>query len=380
MTEERQINVNLSGRVTAPPVAILDENGHRFTMTLESPTRGYFKIVTDYTPKPWGVSVYYGTKKARFILPDAPGAYEAALPPVFLDPPVLAFPSGLERITHTPTGFVKADGSPWTWAMMTGFCDYHLYMTGQDVALHKAWQQAKDLGSKGRRVLGHMRFITEAGIQVYGEQRFLDGLTPFIQMAAEYEQYIDFVVFADMQVIGLPLAQQQRVWLEAANRIDAANGFATLANENEKNGVNADDFAYPGFACSAGSGLIDALPPMPGPNKGWGRREMHTRRSPFPIKVYQGPDDAIYIQRGYDEAQAAYYAPRSPVVISEPIGFAEVAIEGRRSTDVELARSYGHSFKAYANGGTLHSEDGIYSRPLGPIQQAAARAFFEALN
>jgi hypothetical protein len=34
--------------------------------------------------------------------------------------------------------------------------------------------------------------------------------------------------------------------------------------------------------------------------------------------------------------------------------------------------------RAYGAGATFHSEDGIYSRLLGPTQQACARAFFDA--
>ena len=106
---------------------------------------------------------------------------------------------------------------------------------------------------------------------------------------------------------------------------------------------------------------------------GWGIRMFHGRRD-YP-KVFMSFDDAVYVGRGLD-SDGKQYAPFAPIAHDEPMGFAEIAIPNRRSTDPNLARCLMLTGKAYGVGATFHSEDGIYSRLLGPVQQSCARAFF----
>src|SRR5262245_20961894 len=56
----RQISCNLSGKVTAPPVLLFD-NGHRYNMTIETDTRGFFSIPDD-EPAPYGFYILWSNK------------------------------------------------------------------------------------------------------------------------------------------------------------------------------------------------------------------------------------------------------------------------------------------------------------------------------
>lgn len=254
----------------------------------------------------------------------------------------------------------------YTWAMMTGFCDFQLWVTGRKADCRALWSQARDLGANGRRVFGMMHYITHFYPQEH--PNYLPELRPFVLEAATYGQRIHFDVFADNQEVKLGEAfwQQVRGQLEPLE-----SALIGAGNEWPKNGFDPFALSRPGVIASQGSTTSDAAPPMPG----WGVRMFHGRRD-YP-KVFMSFDDAVYVGRGLD-ASGHQYAPLAPVVHDEPMGFAEVDIPNRRSTDPRLAEALMWTGKAYGAGATFHSESGIFSRLLGPTEQACARAFFDA--
>lgn len=377
-----QVNCNLDGKFPFPPTAILDENGHRYSMMYESSTRGLFFLNESADIHPWGVTGLYGNQSFRFVLQeekDANGngtgrAKQGAFELTELGgPAVLHGGSSLARINQGPEGFTTPTGDRWVWRMMTGFMDYQLWFTDR-AQLKMVRQQAKDLGFTGRRVLGMAHFIQEFGPQTVGEQAWLDNIAAFADDSANDDMYLDFNMFADNQIIQLSSASRQRLWHEAGELLLARNHFVSLVNEGSKNGIDYHEFGPLSQPASYGSEVSDTAPPMPG----IGRREFHDRRD-MP-KVYIGADDGVFVRKGLREVGGNWekYAPEAPLVFSEPIGAAEVDIEGRRSTNPELFRRKAKSFIAFGDGGTFHAEDAIYSRPLGPIQQVCGRAFAEA--
>jgi len=135
----------------------------------------------------------------------------------------------------------------------------------------------------------------------------------------------------------------------------------------------------PAFPLPKGRKSPTPAPPMPG----WGMDcEWHSRRD-WP-KVHESCGDLTYVSRGLrylqDSDRWKSYAPPAAGYVCEPIGFAEVEIPGRRSTDPDLARRLALDACAHGAGACFHAEDGIYSRPLGPVQQQCARVFFDALK
>ena len=385
-----QLSGNVSGKVTAPPVLILDENGHRYNMILEPPYRGYFLLneedpLTGEGPEPWGFTVLYGNEKARGVLVRfdengnlvrlTPGAYELGSAPMSMTPNVLAFPlAGLPRVRPLGRDWVTDAGARYLRMGMTGFCDYKRFLDEGRAGVDAIWRQAVDLGARERRVLGHMTFITTFGTQTHGE-RWFDAQPDFFALAAEYGLRIAFDVFADMQAIGYPTAKMQDIWNRTARiQEPITNAFLGLGNELSKNGIKPEDFAYPGFPCSQGSATADAPPPMPG----WGDRRWHGRRDD--PKWQESSGDMGYVSMGlqYIDGKWIRIAPEAPATHDEPIGFAEVEIPNRRITDPQKARRIALEGLSHGAGIYFHAEDAIYSRWLGPIQQTCGRAFFDA--
>ena len=350
----KQINCTVIGAAFDTPYLTID-NGHMFHGAFESPSRVLF-FVPDSEP-PWGATFFYGGKAQRYIIPEQPGAYEG---------PVLEYGVSLSRL-QVGGPYLHENGHRWTWAMMTGFCDYQLYLTGNHGQLRASLQQAKDLGSKGRRVLGMMHFITAFDPRHFG-QRYFDEFSAFVALEAEYNQRVHFDVFADNQIYNLGVS----FWLQFMHVAQGQESVVIGAgNEWQKNGFNPHALPYPGVLSSQGSSTSDTPPPLPG----WGIRMWHGKRN-WP-KVFNSFDDAFYVGEGVHDT-GHRHTSQNPIVHDEPIGFAEIDIPGRRSTDPRLAANLMLQARANGAGATFHSEDGIFSRPLGPRQMTAARAFFDA--
>lgn len=348
----KQVNCGVDGVATDTPYLAVD-NGHVYRASFEFPNRVNF-FLDDAEPA-WGATIFYGGKALRYVVPELPGAYEG---------PRLIYAPLLQRLQPDGTQ-LRMNGAPWTWAMMTGFCDYALFLSGQDI--RPQLQQARDLGANGRRVFGMMNYIMRFDPAAYGDL-YYTRLPEFAALLASYGQMLSFGVFADNQIFKLGVAHFNRV---VAMLAPIESVIIDAGNEWTKNGFNPFGLPFPGVISSQGSAESDTAPPMPG----WGIRMWHGRRD-YP-KVWVSAEDMVFVGLGVN-VNGQSYAPVAPVVHDEPIGFAELAVPNRRSTDPRLARSLMLSGRAFGAGATLHTEDGIFSRLLGPTQQACARAFFDA--
>ena len=350
----KQINCTVIGTATDNPYLVID-NGHMYHGEFESPSRALF-FLADSEPA-WGATFFFGGKTLRYIIPEFPGAYEG---------PVLEYGAALPRLQAVGP-YLYANGQRWTWAMMTGFRDYQLFLNRQYAELRAVLQQAKDLGANGRRVLGMMHYITRFDPRDYGA-RYYSALPEFVALEAEYGLRVHFDVFADNQIYGFGTDHWAR-FNDVARPLESV--IVGAGNEWQKNGFIPSALAYPGMLSSQGSSIADTAPPMPG----WGIRMWHGKRG-WP-KVFNGFDDAFYVGEGVNDS-GQRTAPQAPIVHDEPIGFAEINIAGRRSTDPRLAANIMLQARANGAGATFHSEDGIFSRILGPRQIACAHAFFDA--
>lgn len=361
----KQLNCSITGKATDTPYLTVD-NGHIYHGVFESPTRCIF-MLPDSEP-PWGFTYFYGGKaiRGRSLLDPATGVWVDNLPP---DPGAyesntINYAPALARLIPDGKGF-----SNYIWAMMSGFCDYQLFLIGGKEAIRPQLQQARDLGSTGRRVLGMMAFITSFDPRSFGD-RYYDAFPEYAAFNAEYNQRLHFDVFADNQVLNLNQRAHWDRFCNVARPIESV--VIGAGNEYQKNGFDPFALPYPGVISSQGSSVSDTAPPMPG----WGIRMWHGRRAPHP-KEFNGADDMIYVTLGLD-SEHGQYAPVGPGVHDEPMGAAEIDIPGRRSTDPSLFRALMLTGKAYGGGATFHSESGIYSRLLGRIETACAHAFFDA--
>lgn len=96
-----------------------------------------------------------------------------------------------------------------------------------------------------------------------------------------------------------------------------------------------------------------------------------------------GPASTSHLERHSPEgmlervvglAQIARVTQR-PVLSSEPIGAGEVTKPGSRLADPAFFGELARRQASLGIVGVFHSEDGLFARPLGPVQRAAAQAF-----
>lgn len=264
----------------------------------------------------------------------------------------------------------EAVGRRWTWRMTSGFCDYKVFLDGGDI--RSLLKQNQDLGARGRRVFLNMVNITDFNPDAYG-QAFYDRLPEFVALNAEYEQYVDFNVLPDSGYRGWNLGKAQDFWARVNDALDHANWnhFRSLTNEFDHGGNlvgSPSDYTRPAYPLvSQGSAVSDAPPPRPG----WGYREFHCAKD-FP-KVYLF-EDMLFNGLGYD-ADGHQWGPSLPIVYSEGRRFKEED----PITDEKLAACYAHEAVAIGDGVTIHTEDGKYSRLLGPRQARCVKVAMDIL-
>lgn len=362
----KHINCTVVGKATDTPYLTID-NGHIYHGVFETSqhNRIIFSLDDDEPTdgNSWGYTIFWhgGTKTTHGLVPTIPET----------EGPQIEYASKLARLA--PAGRrLTAGGQSFTWAMMTGFCDYYLLLTGQMQRLRDVCKQSQDLRCNGRRVLGMMHYIADFDPQKFGTS-YYTRLPELASLHAEYELRTHFECFADNQVFKLGPEH----WGQFCHMLKPETSVVISAgNEAPKNGFSSLDLPYPGVFSSRGSNLADE-PPQRG---SWGVHMWHGRRDD--PKVWMSADDMIITGLGLDYLPAsgsfAQVAGEEPIVHDEPMGFAEVDIAGRRSTNPQLAENFMYTGKAYGAGATFHPEDGIFSRLLGPTQYRCAQAFFNA--
>jgi hypothetical protein len=217
-------------------------------------------------------------------------------------------------------------------------------------------------------------YIENRSPSQYGA-RFFAHIKPFARALASKGMGWMPIVFADAQ-IQMPDVRQQQTFLNqcAAEFAGEPNVFPSLANEYNKNGCDPANFSQPsGNLWSRGSTTSDAAPFVPG----WDWKEWHPRRD-WP-KVLFGNDDAWYVKEGIDADNHMLDYPK-PCIVSEPIGFWDRDVPGRRSSDPNLARVIGGTARYFARGVNCMSEEGLHSDLWTPNTKLCAATMFQAMR
>ena len=258
----------------------------------------------------------------------------------------------------------------WLWKGFSDFKLFQRYCDGESI--ESLIIQRLTLGANTLRVFcmydgGIGRFIP-AEYPLYDHQ-----MQVFINLLGIYGLRVEWNVLADCQRI-MPAVEDQRRFLQhVVERCRGwTNCFVSLGNEGFQNGWTAEDFSRPTGAnaplFSFGSGHADTAPDGRGDYLEW-----HGRRD-WP-KVFTSAEDMWFVGQGIT-SDGESYANQAPIIHDEPIGFAEVSQDGRRSTDPDLARTLALSGIAFGSGATFHSDAGVNSVLLGPVQRVCAEAFF----
>lgn len=281
------------------------------------------------------------------------------------------------RIVVDGLNFVEvATGKRWTWAMMDGFSDFHLYLTEGEAALREKLKQAKQLGANGRRVFGTMFNIARLDPLDHGE-RYYEILPVFFDIYRQEGLWLEWVCFCDARLLKGDVTWQLAHYLRVCEiiRAYAPHVFLELVNENDSNdnGVDTKKFPKPeGITACIGSNGAGSNPP--GPN--WDYANLHCeRRGDRPAVTTTTIWFAIH---GYSEGTDSYRGTGIATINDEPQGFRETP-DGRRVTDPEIAYLMGIGC-GYGAGGTAHADSAILSQLLGPNEAKCVEFFIKGVK
>jgi hypothetical protein len=376
-----QLNFNVSGEPGDDPVTLQVDTGHTYPLTPDIPGRMVCKT-TQVEPSPFGASVVWREKVlGRLVIPPDGWVGEAAGVIEGSDPPMPACTVNPLRFSGGGTGLEPiivddhfempdAPGQEWVYAMTDGFIDYKVFLDGGDV--RSLWAQNQDLGAHGRRIFGIMKNIADFRPEPYGDSYYAR-LPEFCALAWEYGQRIEFDVLCDTQYWDYSLGWCQTHWARVCDALaPVPTRFVSLTNEYDHGGNlvgTPNDYHRPGFALvSQGSAVSDAPPPRPG----WGWREWHNLRDYPKCFLFE---DMFYNRDGVD-ADGHVWGPHKPTVLTECNRFDEITPH----YDERLARQLAYQSLAFGSGMCVHTEDGKWSRLLGPRQQRCVRVVMDILN
>jgi hypothetical protein len=205
---------------------------------------------------------------------------------------------------------------------------------------------------------------------------YFDKLGPFADLLASYQLRVEFVVFADAQIIMPDQPSQKAHWDRVAATLGGKkNVFLQVVNQGDKNGVDSLAFEktaqFPWLLESRDSGMESANPKTPPLDYS----AYTSTRSDVKWFVETG-SSMYYVLYGWGtpDWQGTIAAGNQVAVLDEPMGASETDQPGKRSNDPgkfkQLARSL-----VWGNGATFHSDSGITSEIMGPVQHAAGVEF-----
>ncbi|MGH7177888.1 MAG: fascin domain-containing protein [Tepidisphaeraceae bacterium] len=277
--------------------------------------------------------------------------------------------ASLPRLHVDGLTFRDDGGSPFVWAMTDGWRDYDRYLRGQDI--RPVLAESRELGGNGRHVLGMNDWPEHLHPQDHPD--YYDRLPAFADLLAEYGQYLQLCVFADTKLVMPDPSQQQVHFRRVCDALrPKSNAVIKLVNENDQhdNGINIGSFAKPdGLLASSGSNGTGNDPPQPF----WDYADLGSeRRGDFALST----TTLHYAIHGYG---TSYPGTHRATVCSEPPGFDEVMIPGRRTNDPAIAYLLGLGCR-WGAGGTAHSSDGLQSNPLRPVTKQCVREFLRGVK
>jgi hypothetical protein len=262
--------------------------------------------------------------------------------------------------------FRLPDGSIWPWRGATSFLLFKRFLDGEDLAV----LVGEFRGATILRVLGMCDNIAHFHPQEI--PGYFDQVTAFLRAVNAFGVRVEFVVFADAQIVMPAFVDQldhaRRVWHAI---VDAGDGLNLIewANEPFKNGV---DVARLQHALGTATGSLEALGTydvVDGQLPHADYLTVHTDRGPeWPRKA----KDLLELRDGFE----GFAGVHCPVVGDEPIGADELDKPGSRSNVPDDFFWYAACAQLMGAGATFHSTDGVYSLPLGRVQSACAAAFF----
>ncbi len=302
------------------------------------------------------------------VVPVDPGATTSVIFQVVFPPPPPPPPGLLLALQVDGRGFTEG-GRPWIYRGFTDFLLYQKYLAGTD--LDAILRERVDVGANTVRVLGMVTSFSHFYPQEHAD--YYDKLRPFADLLSSYGLRLEFVVFADAQIV-MPNTAEEQVHIDkvVTGFGSVTNVLLEVCNEPFKNipggEVAADALAQrilgKGFLVATGNYIYpDAGAPVPFSGN---YITNHPERKPEWPRTSKDQ---------YDFAEVYH----KPVVSDEPMGAAETDSSSRSAQPDDFAYFAAESALAGA-GGTFHSDSGVQSEALGSVQRLSARAFFDAMK
>ena len=270
--------------------------------------------------------------------------------------------------------FITETGAVWLMAFVSSFRLYERFLRGEDI--RPVLQETREVGANGVRVFGAFDFGSPDVQRLYPREHgdYYDRLPEFFAQLAAFGLYAQFTAFADTQrsVPGVPA--QLAHWSAVCNVCrDVPNVLLERVNEANQhdNRVDANLPKPDGITASFGSNGAGADPPGPF----WDYADLHSERPSDLPKLLQSTTTVAFAIHG---TGAAFRGTGRATVVSEPIGFADVAAAGRRVADPSIAYLLGLGCR-WGAGGTAHSDNGVQSVVLSPTQRACVEQFLKGV-
>jgi hypothetical protein len=268
--------------------------------------------------------------------------------------------------------FVTETGEPWIMAFVSSFRLYERFLNGEDIT--PLLQEAREVGANGLRVFGAFDFGSPETQRLYPHEHYdyYDELSNFFRTLSHAGLYAQFTVFADTQRSVPSARYQQDVWEDVCDVLrDVPNVLVERVNEQDShdNRIDADLGKPDGICASFGSNGQGADPPQPF----WDYADLHSeRRGDFALST----TTVHFSIHGYG---GPFPGTQRATVVSEPPGFSDTLQPGRRTNDPAIAYRMGLGCR-WGAGGTAHSDNGVQSILLSPIQRACVEAFLRGVK
>lgn len=264
--------------------------------------------------------------------------------------------------------FRDASGAIWPWRGVTAFTLYLKWLQGREGAVDPLLSNwlANCPGLNVVRVLGMVNSFAHLHPQEWPD--YYSQLKPFADhLLNVWGIRVEFVIFADSGDI-MPDPNQQNV--HASIIVDTLSGcenvFIEVANEPSQhtNLDGGDARVFDIYYSIRSRGLLVATGAGDGDYPG-DYITVHTPRDDqWPRKA----KDLLDVRN----------ITHSPCVGDEPMGCAEVFIDGKRDTNPRNFADYAATAQLEGAGATFHSDAGINGEVFGPVTAACAKAWFAA--
>ncbi len=236
-------------------------------------------------------------------------------------------------------------------------------------------EQRKSAGADMVRIFTMAKNIADFNPRTYDVADILDKTLNDIHsfgMRAEVEG------FADVQLIGLTLSEQQTHQVTVCNVIKSKGSMDLydLGNEIDKNGIDANNFTKPPGVTSSRGSLTNNMPPHA---PYWDFGVYHPRRDGNDYYFSKFLSDITPQSEIYFGVQGEPPA-NIPILPDESIGFQTVNENGRRSNYPGFAYRIGSIYSMYLNGSCFHSTNGIFSDLFDEVTMKCAIAHFKGCD